>query len=162
MWPPLCTIGHGLPDPSTCTWSFLNQVLKGIRRSYPAHTRPPHLPITPHILGLLFTEWSRAPVSQDDLMLWAACCTGFFGFLRSGEFTCPSAEAYSDGMLSPADVRVDSHSNPSIVSLHLRQSKMDIFGMGVWVHMGLVDGPICPVKALLGYLTIRGYRPLSC
>jgi hypothetical protein len=30
------------------------------------------------------------PVTFDDKMLWAAACTGFFGFLRVGEFTVPS------------------------------------------------------------------------
>ena len=62
-------------------------------------------------------------------------------------------------MLSPSDVAADSHTNPTIVSLHLRHSKTDIFGVGAWVHMGRVDGPICPVKALLGYLAVRGTAP---
>lgn len=89
-------------------------------------------------------------------MLWAACCVGFFGFLCSGEFTYSAAAQHT---LSPLDVAVDSHSDPSIVALHLRQSKTDIFGIGVWVHMGRVDGQICPVKALLGYLSVRGMSP---
>lgn len=93
-------------------------------------------------------------------MLWVACCLGFFGFLRSGEFTCSSPAALaSDEVLLSADVAVDSHTHPTVASIHLRHSKTDIFGMGAWVHMGRVDGPICPVKALLGYLAVRGMSP---
>ena len=56
-----------------------------MRRSPPANPRTPRLPrlpITPEILALLFSSWSQA--SQKDsynaTMLWAACCTAFFGF----------------------------------------------------------------------------------
>ena len=35
---------------------------------------------------------------------------GIFGFLHSGEFTCPSSGAYNEDMLSVGDVYVDSNS----------------------------------------------------
>ena len=92
-------------------------------------------------------------------MLWAACCVGFFGFMRSGEFTCQSSSSHPADVLSAADVAVDSHSDPSLVSIYLRHSKTDVFGVGAWVHMGRADRPICPVKALLGYLSVRGTSP---
>ena len=152
-------IAYGLPDPSLSSFCHLEYVLRGIRKSTPIHKRPRRLPVTPHTLRLLFRVWSRPPVSQDKVMLWAACCTGFFGFLRSGEFTCPSMNAYSNLMLSADDVRVDSHSNPSFVTIHLRHSKTDIFGVGATIYLGCVDGPICPVKALLAYLVLRGPGP---
>ena len=124
----------------------------------PLHKCPCRLPVTPHILRLLFRVWSHPPVSQDRVMLWAACCTGFFGFLRSGEFTC-EAKDYSNSVLSAADVGVDSRSNPSFVAVHLCHSKTDIFGVGATIYLGHVDGPICPVKALLAYLSLRGASP---
>ena len=80
---------------------------------------------------------------------------GFFGFLQSREFTC-EAKDYSNSMLSVANVGVDSH---SFVTIHLRQSKTDIFGVGATIHLGCVDGPICPGKALLAYLSLRGASP---
>ncbi len=43
----------------------------------------------------------------DKVMLWAACCMGFFGFMRAGEFTSPSSQTQSGAVLSVSDVTVD-------------------------------------------------------
>ena len=119
------------------------------------------LPITPEILHCLFITWSQW--SQEDrhdaAMLWAASCMGFFGFMRAGEFTCPSLQAYTPAMLCPADVSVDSHHAPSVVHVHLRLSKNDPFGVGVTVHLGRTGRLICPVAAILDYLVRRGMSP---
>ena len=43
--------------------------------------------------------------NPDNVMLWAACCLGFFGFLRAGEFA-------TDSSFDPsADIQVDSSSS---------------------------------------------------
>ena len=149
----------GYPDPALSPSSRLEYVLRGVRRSSAITHRPRHLPITPRVLRLLFHVWSQPPVTRGKVMLWAACCTGFFGFLCSGEFTCPSLEAYVPSMLSVGDVAVDSYSDPSFITLHLRHSKTDVFGVGSTVYLARVDGPICPVKALLPYLVLRGPTP---
>ena len=114
------------------------------------------MPITPHILQLLYQTWARPPLTADNVMLWAACCFGFFGFFRAGEFTCPSLAAYVPTMLSPRDIQVDSHDNPSYIRVNLRHNKTDTFSAGVSVLLGRVAGPVCPVKSLLGYLLRRG------
>ena len=149
----------GLPDPAFSSLPRLDLVLRGIRRAAGNNPRRVRLPITPRILALLYQSWSRPPVSHDAAMLWAACCTGFFGFLRSGEFTTPSLHGGTGPGLSVADVSVDSFSNPSYVALFLRRSKTDTFGVGSTIYLGLVDGSICPVKALLGYIVLRGNGP---
>ena len=89
-------------------------------------------------------------------MLWAACCLGFFGFMRSGEFTTPLARSYgAEPMLSLGDISVDSHQTPSILCVRLKQSKTDPFRVGVDIFMGRTNNTLCPVAAVLAYLAIR-------
>ena len=80
----------------------------------------------------LCPSWvQRGQSSTSDQCLWeilqllqAVCCLGFFGFLRSVEFTCPSLNLFQDHMLSPREVLVDSLSQPSVVAVCLRWSKI--------------------------------------
>ena len=49
------------------------------------------------------------------------------GFLRAGEFTVPSADAYDPAShLSLSDVALDSHTNPSMDRLVLQQRGFQI------------------------------------
>ena len=82
-----------------------------------------------------------------------------FGFLRAGEFTCPSLTAYTPDMLSPADISVDSHSSPSVVSVLLKRCKNDSFAAGTTVYLGRTGDILCPVAAILAYIVIRPPTP---
>ena len=77
-------ISSGLPDPSSSSFPRLSYVLKGIRKLAPGHSRARRLPITPDLLRKLHAVWSRGPPSFDEVMLWAACCLGFFWLHASG------------------------------------------------------------------------------
>ena len=66
---------------------------------------------------------------------------------------------YNQSMLSLRDVTIDSTSNLSVVHLTLRQSKTDVFGAGVTIHLGHTEDTLCPVSALLAYLAIRPPTP---
>ena len=149
-------LAQGLPDPALSTFVGLDYVLRGVHRMSTNLPRPKRLPITPSVLCVLLQVWSALPVSHDKIMLWAACCLGFFGFLRSGEFTCPSLAGFQSTMLTPADLRWDSCSNPSFISVHLRHSKTDTFGHGVLLYLGRTNTPLCPVAALSSYMALRG------
>jgi len=93
-------------------------------------------------------------------VLWAAACTGFFGFLRVGEFTIPSAQNYDPAVhLSLADLAIDSHSAPSVIKLTIKQSKTDPFRQGVSIFLGASNSAICPVQAMLSYLSVRPPTP---
>jgi len=149
-----CQIRAGLPDPSFQSFSRLTYVLKGVRRVKPDCLRRPRLPITPAILQALYTVWSAEPCTLDNRMLWAACCLGFFGFMRAGEFTCDSAAGVDDSLLV-SDVSVDSRDEPSVLTIHLRHSKTDPFGAGCFIYLGRTYHLLCPVTAILGYLAMR-------
>ena len=147
---------HGLPDPSLASFPCLGYMLRGVRRSLPASTRKQRLPIT---LTLLRAIRSTSAPTFNKTMLWAAFCLGFFAFMWSGEFTCPSLERFNDDMLSIQDVAVDSHSHTTILTIRLRHSKTDPFGAGVTLYVGRTGDTLCPVSAVLAYLAVRPKTP---
>ena len=140
----------------------LDYVLKGIKQVQARSGAPPkpHLPITPELLAHLRAEWLRAPPQPDCVMLWAAACVGFFGFLRAGEFTVPTVQSYDPEVhLSLRDLAVDSHTAPSIVRLRIKQSKTDPLRQVVDIFLGVTNTSICPVQALIQYIAVRNPSP---
>ena len=90
-------------------------------------------------------------------MLWAACCMGFFGFLRSGELTAPEKGEFDPGEhLAFRDVAVDNVADPRVISVCIKQSKMDPFRQGGSIFLGRTDAAICPVAALLHVYSVPG------
>ena len=152
-------IALGLPDPfAKPLFPKFEYVMKGIKRTQAERGvgRRPHLPITPVILRKIFEVWDKAP-SPDTPMLKAACCLGFFGFLRTTEFTVPSWQKFDQGAhLALADIAVDNHSKPSVLQVHIKQSKTDPFRKGVHIFIGRSLSDICPVNMMVKYLAARG------
>ena len=92
-------------------------------------------------------------------MLWAACCTGFFGFLREGEFTGDTIECFVPmSHLAFTGFSVDSREAPRLISVRIKQSKTDPFRRGAVIHLGRTDKSLCPVSAILAYQALRGSR----
>ena len=111
----------------------------------------------PGLLRLLRVFWGKTPHDQDCIMLWAACCTCFFGFLLSGEITVPSAKEYDAGShLSEGDVRLESVTSPTTVQVRIKDSKTDPFRKGVSVYLGKTGNGLCPVTAVAAYMVVRG------
>ena len=115
----------------------------------------PRLPITPEILRQLNNQWAPHARETDYKMLWAACCVGFFGFLRAGEFTTKPGEPPT---LSPQDVAVDDRGHPTLIRIHLKSSKTDPFRHGVDIYLGRTGKDLCPVGALLAFMAVRPAR----
>ena len=154
-------IAAGLPEPfKGQAWPKLEYVLKGIKRSQAEKLSPARkdrLPITPDILRRIKCHWACQNASVDIHMLWAAFSLGFFGFLRAGEFTIPSDSAFDPSQhLCPEDISVDSHVQPSLLRVHLKQSKTDPFRQGINIFLGRSNSDLCPVSAILSYLSLRG------
>ena len=137
------------PDPQ--------EILAGIARSRLTRRVPlkVRLPITAPILAQLhgnLTQSSR----PDRVLIWAVAATAFFGFFRLGELLVDAPKNYSPATkLSWGDVSVDDRASPTMVKIHLRQSKCDQFGKGVEVIIGRTDTPTCPIAALTTYISHR-------
>jgi len=66
----------------------------------------------------------KEPPSYNNVMLWAACCLAFFGFLRVGEFTIPAKGSYNKSShLSLRGIAMDKHDNPQLLCITIKQLK---------------------------------------
>ena len=122
--------GHG--NPFEGSLHRLEYVQKGVKREEAASgsQKRSRLPISPSIVRTI-------KGIKDEAMLWAACCLGFFGFLRAGEFTVPDDKSYDPTChLSFGDVAVDSQVKPQVVRITVKQSKIDPFRKGIDLYIG--------------------------
>ena len=152
-------ISHGLHDPRIGDMPRLSQVMRGIKSHQAKVGRQPkpRLPITPSILHKIRKVWDRDPQDYDHIMLWAACTVCFFCFLRSGEISVPSDQGYDAGAhLSYSDIAVDSTANPTSMQVRIKSSKTDPFRKGIDLYVGRTGNALCPVAAMLSYLSVRG------
>ena len=113
-------IAEGASDPFLPSLQRLHYILQGVKRLEAERgvERRERLPISPDILRKLKAVWESSPTQPDGdrIMLWAACCLGFFGFLRSGKMTVPSDGAYDPTChLSREDIAVDNPSDPRVM-----------------------------------------------
>ena len=94
------------------------------------------------------------PNDHQSIMMWAACCTAFFGFLRCSEFTTTSPNEFDPA--AHLDIAVDNRNSPSLIRVTIKQSKTDPFRKGIHIFLGRTGKAICPVTAILPYLAICG------
>ena len=134
-------------------------MLKGAKKATPESSRR-RLPITPTILQAIKAVWKKDPSPRDARMLWAASCLCLFGFLRSGKIVFPTDTSFDlQSHLAFADIAVDSRSAPSAIQVRIKASKTSPFRQGVTLHIGTVEGALCPVAAVLTYMIARGGNP---
>ena len=149
----------GLPEPALSASPKLSYVLNG--------SVDHRVWIRARIDGVIGRRCARRrsgeflwiPLTFDRSMLWAAFCLGFFGFMRSGEFTTSPSHRLDECTLSVTDVSVDSRQNPQVLTVLLRRSKTDQHGNGTHLHLGRTGTSLCPVSAVLAYLAIRPSSP---
>ena len=85
----------------------------------------------------------------DHIILPAAMCICFFGFLRTQEAVAPDTDFDSSQHLSYQDVTVDNIRDPSYLQVRIKQFKTDPFRVGVMILIAQTGGDLCPVIALL-------------
>jgi hypothetical protein len=77
----------GLENPLADNWG-LSSIMKGIKRVKGMEVQR-KLPITPNILLRVYNVLDFTKLT--DIVFWAACLVGFFGFLRKSNLFPPSA-----------------------------------------------------------------------
>ena len=95
----------------------------------------------------------QEPPSYNNVLIWAACCLVFFGFLQVSEFTVPAQNQY-DHTTHPSisNVSIDNKDSPQLLRIRIEQSKTDPFRQGVDIYLGRTGEEICPVRGILPYL----------
>ena len=137
----------------------LSQVMRGIKSHQAKQGRQsrPCLPITPTILRQLKRVWDKSADNFDHITLWAASTTCFFGFMRAGEITVPSQDAYDPTThLSFKDIMAYAPANSTVMEVCIKASKTDPFRKGVNLYIGRTNNDLCPITAMMAYLAIRG------
>lgn len=143
----------------------LKVLLRGIKRVNASHNARIRLPITASIMHRIKggLQAGKPPLHEySRVLLWAACCVGYFGFLRTAEFLTPDDVPFSDTThLSLADISLDQSSRPWKFLLRIKASKTDQFCLGTTVVLGgtKLNLDLCPVAALLDYLNYRRGDP---
>ena len=88
-------------------------------------------------------------------MLWAACCLGFFGFFRTGEFTVNSP-FNPDIHLVVSNVQADSLVNSGSFTIHIKCSKTDPFHQCWYIYIGAGKCDLYAVCTRIQYLHVLG------
>ena len=152
-------IAESQPDPFASVLHRLEYTLRGIKRCEAAKCqgKRERLPMSPLLLRKMKAVWDSSPGGHDTVMLWAACCLAFFGFLRIGEMSVPSDDKFDPSChLIVSDIAIDNPKLPTVVRVTIKQSKTDPFRRGVDLFLGKTDSDLCPVQAILSYLRLRG------
>ena len=153
----------GLGDPFNQPTPRLEYVLRGIKSDQAQKGRGgtrTRLPITPQLLKRMKICLMKEPQNNDNIMVWAACCVCFFGFLRAGEIVVPSLSAYDPSVhLSFGDVTLDSREALTLAQVTIKASKTDPFRKGVAIYLGRTSNELCPVTAVATHLAARGGTP---
>ena len=147
-------------SPSTLS-PYIKLLLRGVRRAH-CQKQPTlvRLPITTSIMAKLKSALAKEPGDYQNILTWAACCTGFFGFLRAGEFICPDSGPIDPSVhLFLSDISVAQEAGQCSIHIRIKGSKTDQFRTGCTVVLGSTHTSICPVVALLDFLNRRGSAP---
>ena len=155
-------ISLGLPDPrDQSSLPILKRVQARIAQLRMLKGSPPRvrLPITAHILARIQQVLATSS-EPDKFLVWAVAAMAFFGFFRLGELLPKSAAHFNMATdLAWGDVKVDNHTKPSMIQVHLKKSKTNQFGPGMDIILGFTGTPLCPVSAILQYIAVRGTQP---
>ena len=58
--------------------------------------------------------------------------------------------------MSVGDIKADNTVKPSFLEERIKASKTNVFRKGVSVYLGVTGTDLCPVAAILSYMTLQG------
>lgn len=140
---------QGLSDVST---NFVVQkMLEGMKRlGQRSDTR---LPITEDILTQLALKLPGVCTNSYESKLFrAAFSLAFWGLFRVGEITATKGRNI-DHILAVHDITMNA--NIGVLRIHLRFSKTDQTGQGVFIDLKRVGSIVCPFDSMKQYLAAR-------
>ena len=140
---------------------YIKLLLRGVQRVHSQKRATLiRLPITSAVMSRIKVALARDPTNYQNILTWAACCVGFFGFLRTGEFITPDGCPYDASLhLSISDISFHRGGEHQFFQLRIKVSKTDQFRVGCTVVLGATHSHICPVSALAEFLHRRGSAP---
>lgn len=149
--------------PGISSMARLEQVIKGIKAvqamASTTGSRPARLPTT---LELLRNRCGSRGATYGTMRCCGRLVRCFFpGFFRSGDITVqPTESAFDEGAhLGLKDISVDCVVNPQVLKVKLKASKTDPFRIGIDVCIGMTNNTLCPVAAVLAFMSLRGQGP---
>ena len=157
-------ISRGYSDPFLVDFLQLQMLLRGVKVCRGLQ-RPPSTHLQVAYLTKYSSSVERSVVSPSSheyhyIMLGAVCCYCFFGFFHLGKLLVPSLSAFDPSShITINDIAVDDDRNPAMIQFTLKASKTDPFRKGVQVAVGKTEDDICPVRALMEFLAVRGSKP---
>ena len=150
-------VEEGLPSPLVGCLR-LQHVLQGIKCHQRSNKRQ-RQPITTELMHIIFQSLNFS--DHNHTMLWAACCLGIFGFLRTGEFTVNS-HFNPDIHLTVDDIQADTLVNPGSFRIFIKCSNTGPFRQDCYIYIGAGKRDLCAVRALTQYLHIHPLFLLNC
>lgn len=146
----------GAPDPTD--QFVVRKLLSGASRL--ACKPDTRLPITPTILQKISETLGKMNFPHYHQTMFRAIYTlAFFAFLRIGELALPTAKS-QNYVVQLKDIAVQ----PDSLQLNMHTYKHSASHQPVTLHIQTQPSTICPVKAMVAYLALRGNSqgPLFC
>lgn len=138
-----------LPDPITTSWN-IKHLLTGVKREL-GTSQNCKSPITPQLL--LQIKASLDLTCHNNLVFWAACMIGFFGFLRPNNFLIKGA---FNPELNLRRMDVSLHKWGMLVELKVTKT-MQFRSKPIIILLPRLRGhPLCPFDALSSVLALPG------
>ena len=143
-------------------------MLKGVKKATPESSGR-RLPITPTILRAIKAVWQKdssppprmrgcygQPLAYVSLCYVSLCSSGR---AKSYAQRKPNLTLTPTWPLQTLRWTAGQPHPPSAMQVRIKASKTDPFRQGVTLHIGVAEGALCPVAAVLTYMVSKGGDP---